>query len=106
MATTQASQTCAILASLWLCYGLAAAYPGDMKRASDAVEIARVRELASSGDAKAIRERARLSRSEVARSVEVDPSTIGRWEEGLRSPQGDAAIRYGSVLRELTKLAP
>jgi DNA-binding transcriptional regulator YiaG len=68
------------------------------------VEIVRVRELVRSGKAKVIREQARVSRAEVARSVEVDPSTIARWEEGRRIPRGAAAIRYGEVLRELTEL--
>jgi len=77
-----------------------------MKRNCEAVEIARVREMARSGCAKAIRQRARVSRSEIARSIEVDPSTIRRWEEGLRVPQGAAAIRYGALLRELAELVP
>jgi DNA-binding transcriptional regulator YiaG len=70
------------------------------------MEIARVRELARSGRAKIIRQQVEVSRTDVAQSVEVDPSTIARWEEGRRSPRGAAAIRYGEVLRELTKLTP
>jgi DNA-binding transcriptional regulator YiaG len=82
------------------------AYPHPMERFAEAVEVARIREKARSGKAKAIREQAGVSRAEIARSIRVHPGTIGRWEEGLRSPRGAAARRYGAVLKRLSKLAP
>ncbi|MGO8724412.1 MAG: helix-turn-helix domain-containing protein [Acidimicrobiales bacterium] len=74
--------------------------------ANDAVEIARARELIRSGRAQAIRERAGLSRLEMARSAGVDDSTIARWESGERSPRGEAAKRYARLLRELSEAVP
>lgn len=94
----------ATMARPWLLSGVGLAYPLIMPMASEAVKIALVRELVRSGRAKAIRLRAQVSQAEVARSVHVDPGTVGRWEDGLRSPRGAAAIRYGVVLRQLTEL--
>lgn len=82
------------------------AYALVVPETSQAVQIALVRELVRSGRAKTIRLRAQVSRAEIARSVHVDPGTVGRWEDGLRSPRGAAAIRYGVVLRQLTELDP
>ena len=72
--------------------------------ASDALEIARTRELLRDGRAKAIRLRAGLARSEVARALSVDDSTVARWEAGVRIPRADAAVRYGRLLRDLADL--
>lgn len=73
---------------------------------TDAVEIARVRELARTGRARSIRERAHLSAAEVAAAVGVHEATVTRWELGRRAPRGPAAVRWGKVLRELTEVAP
>jgi transcriptional regulator with XRE-family HTH domain len=74
--------------------------------AKDAIEIAKARALIRSGRAQAIRERAGLSRSEVAESVGVNDSTIARWETGERSPRGEGAKRYARLLRELAEAVP
>lgn len=64
-------------------------------------ELVRARELASSGAARLARQRAGLSLREVGAVVGRDPATILRWERGEQRPRGDAAIRYGAVIREL-----
>jgi DNA-binding transcriptional regulator YiaG len=71
-----------------------------------AVEIARIREMAANGQARAIRERARLSQADIAGDINVDSGTIARWEAGIRSPRGTAALRYGRLLQELSEVAP
>ncbi len=64
--------------------------------------IAWVRRLAKSGGARAIREGADISGPELARELGVSPSSLSRWERGLRSPRGDAAKRWAAALRKLT----
>ena len=67
----------------------------------NALEIRRLRFMAASGAARAIRERARLSLREVADHIEVRPSTIMRWERGSQRPRGERAERYLRLLDEL-----
>jgi transcriptional regulator with XRE-family HTH domain len=61
----------------------------------------RTRELVRSGEARAIRERAGISRLEVARELGVDESTIWRWEKGATLPRGEVVSRYSRLLRLL-----
>lgn len=70
-------------------------------RAQELRLIAWVRGLVESGAARSIREAARVSQPEVARTVRVDTSTISRWESGQRLPKGRAALRYAAVLQAL-----
>ncbi|MCH7670473.1 MAG: helix-turn-helix transcriptional regulator [Acidobacteria bacterium] len=67
----------------------------------DLAAVARCRALARSGAARSIRIAAGVSLAEVARQLQVSPSTIHRWETGLRSPRAAAAERYGRLLRQL-----
>ncbi len=67
-------------------------------------DLAEVRLLVLSGDAKAIRERARVSQSDIARELGVWPATVSRWEAGDRVPTGRAAAAYLRVLRRLLEL--
>lgn len=63
------------------------------------LRLARVRAAVSSGEARRLREAARLSIGEVASACGVDQSTIWRWERGTRSPRGsDKVLRYGELL--------
>ena len=64
-------------------------------------DLVRVRRLAKTGAARALREEAELSLAELARDVKVDKSTVHRWEQGLRRPRGEAARRYLAALDEL-----
>lgn len=67
--------------------------------------LTRVRRLASSGAARAIRIGAGASIREVAAVVGVSPATVHRWERGSRAPRGEKGIAYGRALDELTEAA-
>ena len=68
----------------------------------DAVRLTRMRRLAESGAARAIRESAGLSLTEAAAGAEVHRITVHRWERGTRRPRGDAALRYLDLLEQLS----
>jgi transcriptional regulator with XRE-family HTH domain len=68
---------------------------------ADAVQLAQVRSLTESGLARSIRLAARLSIRDVAATVGASPAAIYRWENGTRSPRGEAALRYGKLLARL-----
>ena len=68
---------------------------------SKPIELVKVRGLAKSGAARAIREGAGLSLGEVASAVGVAKTTVYRWESGDRRPRGDRAIAYGQLLTDL-----
>jgi DNA-binding transcriptional regulator YiaG len=63
--------------------------------------LAEARALVASGEARRIREAARLSLVNVAGAVGADPSAIGRWERGERTPRGPAALKYAQLLTRL-----
>ena len=65
--------------------------------------LAEVRDLLAAGTAREIREGASLSISEVAHSVGVAPASVSRWESGHAQPKGEAALRYGHLLRRLAR---
>lgn len=67
----------------------------------EAIELARLRRLTKSGQARAIRLAADLSQQEVAQLVGVSGAAVSRWEAGIRSPRGKAALRYAQVLSGL-----
>jgi DNA-binding transcriptional regulator YiaG len=64
-------------------------------------DLAEVRELAASGEAQRIRERARVKRAELARDVGVTQAALQRWEENDRTPSGAPAIAWLRLLRRL-----
>jgi len=66
-------------------------------------DLVRVRKLAETGAARAIRESNGLSLKEMGAVADVDKSTIHRWEKGSRRPRGEAASRYLAVLDELSR---
>lgn len=68
---------------------------------TSAERLSRLRGITSSGEARQIRERARLSQADVARSVGADQSTVARWERGERAPRGAAALKYALLLDRL-----
>jgi DNA-binding transcriptional regulator YiaG len=65
-------------------------------------DIVRVRRLASTGAARALREDAGLSLAEAASDIEVDRTTLWRWEVGRLKPRGERAARYLRFLEELS----
>lgn len=70
---------------------------------SDALDIAWVRNLAATGEAREIRKNANLSTPDVAKVCGVYPVTVSRWELGQRRPRGEPARRYAHLLRSLQK---
>lgn len=76
-----------------------------MEKPSIAGQLAEVRRLTASGQARCIRLSAGLSQAEIAASMAepVTASAIARWESGSRRPRGDAAIAYLEALRELER---
>lgn len=73
------------------------------KTGSEALSVASARRRVSSGEARAIRLRARLSGPEVAAAIDVSVATLWRWENGQRSPRGAAAARYNDFLNDLAR---
>jgi transcriptional regulator with XRE-family HTH domain len=64
-------------------------------------ELVWIRRAAATGTARAIRETAGLSLSEVARELGVTPAAVSRWERGHRAPRGDTAVAYAALLKHL-----
>jgi transcriptional regulator with XRE-family HTH domain len=69
---------------------------------TDLERIAWVRRLARNGGARAIRQAAGVSASEVARSIGASPGAVSLWERGLRLPREAAALRYAALLENLS----
>jgi DNA-binding transcriptional regulator YiaG len=67
----------------------------------DLALVARVREFARSGGARAVRELRGVSVSEFARVLGVAPSTVLRWERAQRTPRAAAAMKYQALLERL-----
>lgn len=64
--------------------------------------LARIRAMAESGEARARRERARLSLTEMANAIGAGVPTLARWELGDRRPRDvEIALRWLAVLDEL-----
>ena len=70
-----------------------------------AVQIVKIREQAQSGEARAVRKHAGLSLAEVGSDIGVHASTVQKWELGQRSPRGENAIRYASLLGRLSAMS-
>jgi DNA-binding transcriptional regulator YiaG len=64
-------------------------------------QVAEARQFIASGEARSIREALGLSLFDVAPSIPADPSAIGRWERGERTPRGAVAVKYARLLRRL-----
>lgn len=69
-----------------------------------AERLVRVRLLAASGEAEAIRRSARLSLGETGRAINASHVTVMRWEDGSRRPTGPAALRYADLLDRLREI--
>ena len=65
------------------------------------VRLARVRAHTRSGRARQIRLDSHVTQAEMAATVGVSESTIGRWEDATRVPHGDPALRYLDTLEAL-----
>lgn len=76
-----------------------------MTSIQDATLVVRARELAATGEAKRIRVASNLPIGDLARAIDVNMTTLWRWENGERSPRGDRAVRYARALAKLAKAA-
>lgn len=65
------------------------------------LDLVSVRALARSGQAREIRTDAGLSLADVGGAIGVAAGTVQRWENGLRTPYGAPALRYGALLAAL-----
>lgn len=63
--------------------------------------IVKATTLARSGTAKSLRRQAGLTVEAVAREIDVDASTVSRWEGGSRTPRGENAIKWAKLLDQL-----
>jgi DNA-binding transcriptional regulator YiaG len=70
---------------------------------NDILLLARIRAQAADGTARAVRQSARLSLSEVAKHCGAVTTTISRWETGQRRPRGDAGLKYARLIEQLNK---
>ena len=70
-----------------------------------ATELAELRKLTTSGEARRIRETARVSQGEVAAEVQVTACTVSRWEQAIRLPRGRAGVAYLRLLRRLEQMS-
>lgn len=71
-----------------------------------AIEVALARAMAKSGEARAIRERARLSLADVGTEVDVHPATLCRWENGEVRPRAEPGVRWYRFMRQLRDAFP
>ena len=51
--------------------------------------------------ARALRQDAGVSQAEIAATLEIDHSTVCKWEGGQRTPRGELADRYFDFLAQL-----
>jgi transcriptional regulator with XRE-family HTH domain len=72
----------------------------------DLEHLSAVRRWAESGVARTVRERAKITQAELAAVCGVDPSAVGLWERGERTPGGETAKKYYSVLVKLASHFP
>jgi transcriptional regulator with XRE-family HTH domain len=67
----------------------------------DVMLVVEARDAARTGRGQEVRERAGLTRPELAMLAEVSPLTLSRWERRETVPTGRPAIRYALALRGL-----
>lgn len=69
------------------------------------LRLVQVRAAIRSGEARRLRQGAKLSLAEVGAACGADQSTVWRWEMGKRLPRGELALAYGNVLDDLRRHA-
>jgi DNA-binding transcriptional regulator YiaG len=67
----------------------------------DALALVYVRAATRSGAARRVRLASGLTKIEIARSIGKSHACVSRWEDGLRVPQGEAAVKYWRLLQRL-----
>ncbi len=68
-----------------------------------ALRLVRLRRMTANGEARALRQNAQLSLSEIGASVGVDQATVWKWETNRQKPRGDSALRYEALLAAIAK---
>lgn len=71
-----------------------------------AVQLAKVRDLVRTGEARELRTLSGLSLREVADDIGVHPTSVYHWEQGVCLPRGPHALRYARLLDALRRAAP
>lgn len=71
----------------------------------DPLKLSRLRAMLASGEARRVRTAAGLSYREAGDGCGVSLTTIYRWENGMRAPRGEVALRYLAILEALAKVA-
>ena len=74
-------------------------------RPSDLATIARIRADLRSGAARAVREAACVSATEMARAVGVSRQAVAAWEDGKSSPSAGNALAYAKALAAVARPA-
>ena len=69
----------------------------------DLLLVAQARRHASTGTGRALREKSGLSLRETATALDVSVAGLWRWENGERTPRGDAAVRWARFLADLAR---
>jgi DNA-binding transcriptional regulator YiaG len=64
-------------------------------------EVRAARTLPPPAMAREIRRAASVSRARLAEELGIHPTTVARWESGIRAPRGELRTRYGRLLAEL-----
>jgi DNA-binding XRE family transcriptional regulator len=61
-------------------------------------QLSSVRRLAASGEARTRRIDRRIRLREMAAALDVQPSTLSRWETGRSAPRSEVALRWAELL--------
>jgi DNA-binding transcriptional regulator YiaG len=77
-------------------------YPSNV---DDLARIAAVRAMCRSGEARRIREAARVSLREVGSAIGVDHKAIANWEVGANLPASGHALAYGAAINAIARFA-
>ena len=81
--------------------GQGASGPQNGTQPDQLLALHQLRSLCITGEARRIRESRRLTVAEIAQTVGVSHTAVSRWERGLRTPRGGAALRYAKLLQAL-----
>lgn len=69
------------------------------------VQLAKMRGLVRSGEARELRVSRGLSLAEVAKDIGVHPTAVYHWEQGVCLPRGPHALRYARLLDDLREVS-
>lgn len=73
---------------------------------SELTAVAQIRIELGNGTARARREAAMITQTDVAATLDVAPSTVSQWESGVRRPSVRHALAYHRLLGKLPEPGP